>query len=156
MGKRGPKRKYTRTTLQTEVNKYFESSRSIKVDKKGVPVLDENGIPVTVWEKPVTISGLAVYLGITKQTLLNYKKDDKLVDILDFAWTQCENYAEEQLFGSKPVGSIFNLKNNYGWKDQQDYKHQGEVTVIKANFAGKNKGDKNSSEVETESSEATG
>ena len=33
----------------------------------------------------------------------------------------CQQYAEESLFiGKNPTGAIFNLKNNYEWKDKNE------------------------------------
>ncbi len=80
-------------------------------------------------EKPLTITGLALSLDTNRQTLLGYegevegreKKDPKYVDTIKRAKMMCENYAEEFLYnGKNVVGAIFNLKNNYGWKDKSE------------------------------------
>src|SRR3989338_10128016 len=68
--------------------------------------------------KPISISGLAVALDINRQTLLNYSKTEEFFGTIKKAKAICEKYTEESLFiGRKIAGAIFNLKNNYGWKD---------------------------------------
>src|SRR3989338_768070 len=71
--------------------------------------------------KPLTMSGLAVGLGVNRQTLLNYSKDEEFFGTIKRAKALCERYAEEFLFSGKHVaGAIFNLKNNYSWKDKNE------------------------------------
>ena len=71
--------------------------------------------------KPLTISGLAVALGINRQTLLNYSKIEEFFGTIKKAKAICEKYTEESLFiGRNVAGAIFNLKNNYGWKDKSE------------------------------------
>lgn len=70
-------------------------------------------------EEPYTMTGLALALGTTRKTLADYAKKDEYGDIIVWARTMCENYAEKQLFiGKNPAGVIFNMKNNYGWQNQ--------------------------------------
>ncbi|WP_368658667.1 terminase small subunit [Metabacillus halosaccharovorans] len=74
-------------------------------------------------EDPYTITGLALALNTSRQTLLDYQdKSDEYFDTLKKAKTKCENYAEKHLFKGKNgvVGAIFNLKNNYSWVDKQE------------------------------------
>lgn len=67
-------------------------------------------------QAPYTISGLALFLGVTRQTLLNYEKRDEFFDTLSLAKARCEAFAEEHLFSGKGVsGVIFNLRCNYNW-----------------------------------------
>lgn len=72
--------------------------------------------------KPPTITGLAVFLDTTRETLSDYKKDDEFSDSLKRAKGKCENWVEENAMLGKANAtfSIFNLKNNYGWKDRQE------------------------------------
>lgn len=80
-------------------------------------------------ERPLTISGLAICLGTNRQTLLNYEDKDEYFDTIKTAKNIIENYAEEQLFtNSKTGGIIFNLVNNWGWKNktESEIKHQVE------------------------------
>ncbi|MEH7480248.1 terminase small subunit [Neobacillus drentensis] len=78
--------------------------------------------------KPYTITGLALALDTNRQTLINYENNDNKAyfDTIKRAKLKCENYAEEHLFVGKSgvTGAIFNLKNNYGWVDQQVIKNE--------------------------------
>ena len=81
-------------------------------------------------EKPLTVSGLAWWLGIDRSNLLQYAKDDgNGADArkpwhyaIRAAWRRVEAYLEEQLY--KQTGQVagiqFGLKNNYGWQDRQE------------------------------------
>lgn len=70
-------------------------------------------------EKPYTICGLAYALDIDRKTLLNYEKSSEFFPTIKKAKLRCEMYAEEQLYvGKNAAGVIFNLKNNYDWKDK--------------------------------------
>lgn len=70
-------------------------------------------------EKPYTICGLAYALDIDRRTLLNYEKTSNFFPTIKKAKLRCEMYAEEQLYmGKNAAGVIFNLKNNYNWKDK--------------------------------------
>lgn len=67
-------------------------------------------------QEPLTITGLALALGTTRKTLLDYEDKGEYSYTVKMAKTVVENYAEKRLFGSTPTGAIFALKN-YGWKD---------------------------------------
>ena len=73
-------------------------------------------------KRPYTITGLALALDTNRATLLDYeKKYEQFSEVVKKAKLRIENYAEEQLFTSKNVaGVIFNLMNNFGWKNRQD------------------------------------
>lgn len=80
--------------------------------------------------KPYTVSGLAFALDMTRQSLLNYEEDDEFFDTIKRAKAKIEQFAEECLFmGSNTAGVIFNLKNNYGWKDKQEIEAEVNSTV---------------------------
>ena len=81
-------------------------------------------------DKPYTITGLALALDTDRKTLLNYEEREEYFPTIKKAKLRVENYAEEKLFkGGNSVGIIFNLKNNYGWKDQQEIKTTSEVNI---------------------------
>lgn len=70
-------------------------------------------------KSPITLSGLALHLKVTRQTLLDYKDTDVLGPIISQAKLRCENHLEEKLvMGAPPTGIVFILKNGYGWKDK--------------------------------------
>lgn len=99
----GRKKKYkTVEELQKAVDAYFESC--------------EFG------GKPVTISGLCLYLGVDRTTLWNYQDiDGRYLNTIKQAKLRCENYVEEALYKGDiaPNAGIFALKN-YGWTDKQE------------------------------------
>jgi hypothetical protein len=105
--------------LQKKIDIYFESCYEDKYD-------DELGKTVKVNIRPITITGLAVALDTSRQTLLNYNDKDEYFDTIKKAKQKIENFAEEKLFGNNVAGVIFNMKNNWSWKDTQEIKSQNE------------------------------
>lgn len=72
-------------------------------------------------EKPYTMTGLALSLGIDRTTLINYGKKDLFSTLIKKAKSKVEEQLEESLYRlGNNSGVIFNLKNNYGWKDNID------------------------------------
>lgn len=67
-----------------------------------------------------SLSGLAHALDIDRQTLYNYQEKDEFFGIIKNARRKVEMlYEEILLYGDKPTGVIFALKN-MGWKDRSD------------------------------------
>jgi hypothetical protein len=62
--------------------------------------------------------GLAHTLDMTRQSLLNYQKNDEFFDTITRAKRACEVFAEESLLDRNGVqGAKFSLINNYpNWK----------------------------------------
>jgi hypothetical protein len=86
--------------------------------------------------KPFTITGLALALDTSRQTLMNYEVREDFFDTIKRAKLRVENYAEERLFSDKPTGPIFALKN-FGWKDSKDVNlNETTVTRTKKRFDG--------------------
>jgi hypothetical protein len=72
-------------------------------------------------EEPLSITGLANFLDVHRETILNYSKKEEFFDTLTRAKGLIHAYAESSLWKVKSVnGIIFNLKNNWGWKDQSE------------------------------------
>ena len=73
-------------------------------------------------QKPYTVSGLAYALGTNRQTLINYEAKEEFFDTIKGAKARIELFNEEMLYNKdvSTTGVIFNLKNNYGWKDKQE------------------------------------
>lgn len=71
---------------------------------------------------PYTVSGLAIALDMTRETLLRYEEQNEFSDTIKRAKQRVEGYAEMCLFkgGGIATGVIFNLKNNFGWKDKTE------------------------------------
>ena len=81
-------------------------------------------------ERPYTMSGLANQLGISKETLCEYQNKEMFGNLIKRAKQVIEQSLEEQLYRlGNNSGIIFNLKNNYGWKDQQEIKTTNEVNI---------------------------
>lgn len=80
-------------------------------------------------KRPYTITGLALVLDTSRQTLVNYEKTDEYFDTIKRAKHRCENYLEEGMLTNKlnSTASIFNAKNNYGWRDKTETEHSGEI-----------------------------
>lgn len=88
--------------LQAAIDKYF-----LECEQKG---------------KPYTVSGLAYALDTTRRTLLDYEEKDGFSHVIKKAKSKIETFNEEMLYNKDvpTVGVIFNLKNNYDWKDKQE------------------------------------
>jgi hypothetical protein len=79
-------------------------------------------------DRPLTIAGLCVQLGICRETLSQYANgeyDDEenlYSDTLKNTKTIIEMNKNEGLLTGKynPAGAIFDLKNNHGWKDRKE------------------------------------
>lgn len=109
----GRPRKY-KTVAEVEkiINEYFD-----KCDKTG---------------KPYTVTGLAIELDMSRKMLLEYcdrvdENGDSFRNSIKKAKDRCEAKIEEGLLSGKynATGAIFNLKNNYGWKDKQEQEITG-------------------------------
>ena len=70
-------------------------------------------------EKPLTLSGLAVFLGIDRKTLYNYSIKDAYFPTIKVAKDIIQADMEERALNgqSNATFSIFALKNNYGWQN---------------------------------------
>ena len=136
--------------LQRKINAYFKKcdphviyvkrlEYPLKENSRGNMVRDLEAEPELVKRKtiseqiPYTVTGLALHLGTSRETLLNYEERDGFFDAIKEAKLKCENFAEMQLYSGKNVaGSIFNLKNNYGWKDTKQL--DGKVDIRRSPY----------------------
>ena len=99
--------------LQEKIDKYF-----MECDKK---------------KEPYTVTGLGLSLGMSRQDLINYGNRDEYFDTIKNAKLKVENYLEKRLItDNSTAGIIFNLKNNYNWKDKQEI--EAEVTTTNINI----------------------
>ena len=71
-------------------------------------------------EKPMTMSGLACWLNISRQTLVNYSYKEEFFDTINTARLMIQADMEERALGgeSNATVTIFSLKNNFGWVDK--------------------------------------
>ena len=125
----------TRKDVLNRVAGYFDSCLKVVED-------EETGERVTTWKRNPTKSGLALALGVDKQTLLDYVKGTNSsgkpyredaykhrriqntdFDILRKAYAIIENFYEEQLGVNKNnAGVIYwlNNANNTRWSNEQE------------------------------------
>lgn len=87
-------------------------------------------------EKPYTMSGLAYYLEVSRQTLVNYSYEDEYFDTIKKARDKVQMQLEENALSNKanPTFTIFNLKNNFDWKDKIEHS-SSEVENINKNIS---------------------
>ena len=122
----GRPKKYERVEdMDKAINEYF---RQCDIDKE-----------------PYTMTGLALSLGfLDRKSLIDYcdyvdEDDVAFFHSIKRAKMICEQNVEKGLLSGKynPTGAIFNLKNNYGWKDKQEIEQNGEMNnTITVKFAG--------------------
>jgi|TARA_R110000851_G_scaffold59523_2_gene137743 hypothetical protein len=67
-----------------------------------------------------TMSGLAMALNVSRQTLVNYSYKEEYFDTIRKARDIVQTTLEQRLYGNNVTGLIFNLKNNFGWADKSD------------------------------------
>jgi len=73
------------------------------------------------------VTGLGLVLDLTREGLVNYEQKDEFSDTIKRAKSRIESYTVQRLFMNNPTGSIFNLKNNFNWKDKQEIEHSGDM-----------------------------
>ena len=88
---------------------------------------------------PYTIPDLAFALGFTsRQSLLNYSNKPIFMDTIKRAKLRIEGQRARQLVQGQGIvaGQIFDLKNNFGWRDQQEPAEEREERVVVQNNVG--------------------
>lgn len=96
----------------------FKSVKELE-EKIDAYFADKNNIP---W----TITDLASWLDCDRQTLLNYQEKEEFFGTIKKAKTKIEASIEKGALSGlyNPTFSIFNMKNNFGWKDKQEVKSE--------------------------------
>ena len=89
--------------LQQKIDAYFESRKPTEENPLGLPM---------------TITGLALWLDTTRETLCDYGFKDEFSDAIKKAKMRVEEFYESRLPLANATGSIFALKN-FGWDDKQ-------------------------------------
>lgn len=120
-----PKLYNTAEEMQEKIDEYFLSCLRPMYDKNGVPVRNPiTGEYYLEQYRPFTMSGLANALDMSRQSLLNYSKEEEFFDTIERARRKVEIYTEEKLFEKETCnGSKFSLSNNFGWADKQEIEH---------------------------------
>lgn len=121
---RPPKYK-TPEEMQVVIDEYFEGDAYVEIG-------DEARLYAP------TVSGLAFALDMSTEALRNYECKDEFLATVKKAKQKVEVALEQRLHGQAVTGTIFNLKNNFGWKDKQelDHNHKGNV-AFNMGFGGK-------------------
>lgn len=114
-------------------------------DEEGFPVLDDFGHQKvqfkqvitadgkaafeTCWTEPPSLTGLCLYLGIDRATFSRYgsydpenpEESEKFCNTVTRARGRVEAYLESRLEDKSAArGAIFNLQNNFGWKEKKE------------------------------------
>ena len=126
--------------LQKIVDEYFAWC-----DNRAIKKVDDDGKEYMVSSPaPYTMSGLARRLGLSRQGLIEYSQKDEFSDAIKEAREKVHEDVETRLMEKAATGPIFNLKNNFGWKDEQhtDITSKGEqitpnVTIDTHDLTGK-------------------
>ncbi|RTI83938.1 terminase small subunit [Campylobacter jejuni] len=100
----------TKEELVSKIESYFNERVVLKETKESIIFA------------PKTKVGLAVYLGITMQTLGEWEKDKDFGEIVSQAKQKCEmDIVNHSLIGTyTPSVSMFLLKNQHGYVDKQE------------------------------------
>jgi len=110
--------KYTAKKLKEKVEEYFDTISHDVWDN----IADRRGKPVTaiIYHRPPTVGGLCEYLGITRDTWIEYCDKTihpEFIDTTTRASEKIRLWKEEQLLireGKDVKGLIFDLQCNYG------------------------------------------
>lgn len=85
----------------------------------------------TEWASIPSILWLCEYLGIHRSNLLDYEEKDEFRNTIKVAKQKIEKYNSEQLYRKEQVtGIIFNLKNNFDWKDKTEVDNNTKISVV--------------------------
>lgn len=84
-------------------------------------------------DMPPTVSGLAYHLGMSTEAFRNYEGKENFLATVKRAKQRIEIALEERLFGQAVTGVIFNLKNNFSWKDKQENEITGQGLTVTIN-----------------------
>ena len=102
--------------LQEKIDEYFSwcdnAVKTIWDEKKGIE-------QVISYPAPYTMSGLARRLGVDRDTIVNYSHREEFFPTIRAARERVHEDVETRLMSTRnEKGAIFNLKNNFGWKDE--------------------------------------
>lgn len=124
-----PKKYKSKKALAEAIDGYFRSiSRTIDLqDLTGAVILNDDGETIRKLQfvVPPSIGGLCLYLGIDRSTWQNYcdgKLHPEFREVTALTRGRIEAWLEEQLLTREKgvQGIIFNLQNNYGWRQKQE------------------------------------
>jgi hypothetical protein len=112
-----PKKWESAEAMQEAIDKYFDDCRE--------------------QERPVTVTGLAYTLDLSRQGLINYENEQDFFDTVRRAKLRVEQAIDEYLQIGNAQGAKFSLINNYDWKEKNETAVTGDNINISMNFGGK-------------------
>ena len=132
-----PRKFKSNKALKMAIEEYFDkiSYTKIATDEDGKELIADSGKPIMMRQfvRPPTVTGLCLHLGIDRSTWQNYcdtEKHPEFAEVTMMAAGIMESYLEEELLiRAKPQGIIFNLQNNYGWREKNEVKVDGESSI---------------------------
>ena len=155
-----PKKYKTARALKKAVDAYFDGITRVKpltemvptgaLDKYGHPVCEPKevvnrlGKPVMVEEflLPPSWSDLATFLGVHRSTLTAWRSEEDYPEFSDtamWAWGRIHAYLERESLtreGKDLKGVLFNLENNFGYKERLEVQSSVEDYLRKAEEEG--------------------
>ena len=83
-------------------------------------------------DRPFTMSGLAHALDMDRKGLVNYSNREEFFLTIKRARERVEQQLEENALANKSntIFTIFNLKNNFGWRDTVEVKTDEETSKL--------------------------
>lgn len=114
--------------MQDKIDEYFaycdNRTKRMYDEKKGQDI-------IISYPAPYTMSGLARALGIDRRTLLDYAHRDGYLPTIKAAREKIHEDVETRLMeGKAQAGAIFNLKNNFSWKDESKVEQSGTLEIV--------------------------
>lgn len=120
--------------LEAKCNEYFASCLGPVFDKHGEIVRNDEGNIVYTQKKPYTISGLALYLGVSTETIRQYGKGimddlgfeslddpDSYRNVIKRAKQRIEEYAEGRLYDRDGFnGAQLVLNTGFHWRTSKE------------------------------------
>ena len=116
IGGRPPKYE-TPELMQADIDRYFDDCRKNYLWLEHDGDQPENAITEDI--RPI-VSGLAYVLDMSTESLRRYEMKDNFRATVKKAKQRIEMALEQNLYGQAVTGTIFNLKNNFGWKDKSE------------------------------------
>lgn len=108
--------------LEAVIDEYFEFC-----DSRIKQIHTKEGTDMAITHPaPYTMSGLARRLNLSRQALMEYSHRDEFGDAIKRARDRIQEDVETRLMEtSNQTGAIFNLKNNFAWKDKTEVEVEG-------------------------------
>ena len=88
--------------------------------------------------EPVTITGLALALNISREALRDYDEKDAYFEIVKKAKLRVQHEYEKRLIKRGNTGDVFALKN-FGWSDKAEIEKTLKIQTALVEFEGEDK-----------------